>query len=495
MMKRHRFLTLTALTAVGFLASCKDFGSLNVNPNAATTPVTSALLSSAIIGIPPTGATAPLTGGVAGRSTSLDPEPRLFIQYWSQTQYPENSLYSTTFRSWDTNYAVTLQDIQTIIDYNTNAATKAYVAQFGSNNNQLAIARILRAYVFSTITDKYGDIPYSGALKQDTQVKYDTQQAVYADLFKELKEASAQFDGGATVAGDIIYAGNATKWKKFANSLRMILALRLSKSDPTTAKTEFVAAYGDGSAASYIAANADNAQVNFTDVNQFRNPDNALFDGRDDYGVSDVLVNKLTKLNDPRLAVFAAPTTAGKYVGLPYGLNRDLLIKYTGANDFSRPGTKVIAKNQPGYIITASQMLLAKAEAAQRGWITADAVQAYNDGIRASWEQYGVYTAATYAAYIASANVVTTPATLLERIGDQRWLALYPNGQEAWAEWRRTGFPVLAPTPYAVNKSKQIPRRYAYPSTETQRNADAYKEAVGRLTTGDETATRMWWDK
>ena len=490
---RHKFLTISGLTALTFLASCKDFGSLNVNPNAATTPVTSALLTEAITGIPPTTATAPLQGGVAGRQTSLAPEPRLFVQYWSQTQYPENSLYSTTFLDWSINYAVTLQDLQTIIDYNTNATTKAYVAQFGSNNNQLAIARMLRAYVFSTITDRYGDIPYFNALKQQTEVKYDTQQAIYTDLFKELKEASTQFDGGKVFAGDIIFAGSATKWKKFANSLRMVLALRLSKVDAATGKTEFAAAYAD--AAGYIATNADNALVAFTDVNQFRNPDNALFDGRDDYGVSDVLVNKLTALNDPRLVAYAAPTTAGTYVGLPYGLNRDLLIKFTGANDFSRPGAKTIAKTQPGYIITAAQMQLAVAEAAARTWITADATTAYNAAIRASWEQWGVYDAAKYAAYIASTAVATTAATQLAQIGDQRWIALYPNGQEAWAEWRRTGYPDLKPTAYAVNKSKQIPRRYAYPNTETTQNTAAYKEAIARLSTGDETSTRVWWDK
>lgn len=493
-MKKTQFLAVGLLTGMGLLAGCNDFGDMNVNPNAAATPVTSALLTNAIVGIPSTAQTGALIGGVAGRQTTLAPEPRLFVQYWSESQYPENSLYATTFLDWSTNYAVTLQDLQTVIDQNTNETTRTYAAQFGSNNNQLAIARILRAWTFMCVTDRYGDVPYFNALKRQTQVTYDPQQAIYADLLKELREAGAQFDAGRAAQGDIIYAGNATKWKKFANSLRMILALRHSKADPAKGRTEFAAAYTD--AAGYIATNADNAQINYTDVNQFRNPDNALFDGRSDYGVSNVLVDKLKALNDPRLAVYAQPTDDGTYVGIPYGLNRDTLTRFIERNEYySAPGAKVIAKTQPSYLITAAQVQLAIAEAATLGWITADAIAAYNAGIRASMEQWGVYDATRFAAYTARPDVVATAGTLLARIGEQRWIALYPNGQEAWSEWRRTGYPELKPTPYAINKSKQIPRRYAYPSTEPQQNANAYKEAVGRLQGGDETATRVWWDR
>lgn len=490
---KHKFLTLSLLTGLGLMAGCSDFGNQNVNPNAAVTPVTSALLTEAMLGVPPTTATGALLEGIGGRLTVLDPEPRLFVQYWSESQYPENSQYSTTFADWFRYYSVTLQDLQTIIDYNTDETTKAYVAQFGSNNNQLAIARILKAYMFSVVTDRWGDVPYFGALKKNTQVTYDPQQAIYADLFKELKEAGAQFDSGKAFDGDILFAGNAAKWKKFANSLRMILALRLTKVDPTTARNEFTLAYND--AAGYISTNADNATIKFTDVNQFRNPDNALFDGRSDYGVSDVLVNKLTALNDPRLPAYAAPTEDGKFVGLPYGLTRELLIEYTNNNEYSLPSAKVLAKTQPSYIVTAAQMLLAKAEAAARGWITADATTAYNDAIRASWEQWGVYDAVKFTAYTTSASVAPTTGDILAKIGDQRWIALYPNGSEAWSEWRRTGYPDLKPTQYAVNASKQIPRRYGYPNTEPTLNTAAYKEAVGRLTNGDVTNSRVWWDK
>jgi hypothetical protein len=113
------------------------------------------------------------------------------------------------------------------------------IALNGSNNNQIALARIVKAYRFLMLTDQWGDMPYSEALQLKTQPKYDTQQEIYNGLFKELKKAVAQFDGGAVPAGDIVHNGNLTRWKKFANSLRLIMAVRLSKVDPTTGKANF----------------------------------------------------------------------------------------------------------------------------------------------------------------------------------------------------------------------------------------------------------------
>jgi len=490
--KKNKLMALSLVAALGFMTSCGDFGSENVNPNAANTPVTSAILTEAITGIPSTSSTGALTGGIAGRLTVGATEPRLFAQYWSQTQYPEASLYSTTYASWTDYYATTLQDFQTIIDYNTNESTKAYVAQFGSNNNQIAVSRILKAYMFWVVTDRWGDVPYFGALKGSTQITYDPQQAIYADLFKELKEANAQFDNGAMAQGDILYNRDAGKWKKFANSLRMLMALRLTKVDPATAKTEFTAAYTDP--AGYISTNADNAALPFTDATQFRNTDNVLFDGRNDYAVSDVLVNKLKALSDPRLGIYADKTQSGDYIGIPYGLRRDTLTSFTNVSQYSRPGAKILARTAPGYIVTAAEMLLAKSEAAARGWITDDAIQAYNDAIKASFGQWGLSDAA-YTTYATSAAVAATTADILTKIGDQRWIALYPNGTEAWIEWRRTGYPALKPTPFAVNPSREIPRRYGYPNTEPTLNTAAYNAAIGNLSDGDQTSSRVWWDK
>ncbi len=191
------------------VSSCDpaEFGDLNDNPNATTVPVTSALLTNAISGIG-----APVANTTAGS----------FAQYFAETQYPGVSLYTANIVAWDGVYAGTLYDLQNIIDNNTNPETAPLVAINGSNNNQIAVARILKAFRYMYLTDQYGDLPYSNALKGDAQPVYDTQEAIYNDLFKELKEAVVQFDGGVPAKGDVLFNGNITKWKKFANSKKKL---------------------------------------------------------------------------------------------------------------------------------------------------------------------------------------------------------------------------------------------------------------------------------
>lgn len=473
------------LMAAVMLTACdpSDFGDLNVNPNATKTPVTSALLTNVLSGI--------------YSNTSFYTERCLYAQYLSNSQYPEGSQYQTITADFSGYYSGSGYDLQNIININSDEATKSLVLANGSNNNQIAVAKILKVALFSVVTDTWGDVPYSESMKKLPTPKYDTQQAIYQAFFKELKEAVAQFDNGKAVTGDILFAGNAAKWKKYANSLRMILALRLSKVDPATGKAEFAAALTDP--AGHVATNADNVVYAFLDNNDFRNPWQATWDGRDDFGVSDVFIKALQDRSDPRIVPFADKTAAGTYVGIPYGLRRDLLIQWTNKNpQYSRPSVaKFRTKNAPGYIITAAQMLLTRAEAAQIGWTTEDASKLYNDAIKASWEQWGVYDAATYTKYISDPanDLKSTTGKALEKIGSQKWIALYPNGQEAWSEWRRTGYPALTPTPYAVNVSKQIPRRYGYPASEATLNKASNAEAVARIQGGDTHDGRVWWDK
>ena len=501
-----RFFVYSLITAVAlFNSGCKKtFEETNVNPNSQTNafPNTSYLLSNVLNTISNAGTT---TGGY----TIFNTETALYVQYLSLSQYPEPSLYSTTTASWDAWYAGPLEDLYTIIRYNTDGAfsADAKVTANGSNNNQKAIARILKAYLFSIVTDRWGDVPYSEALTGAITPKYDRQQAIYTDMFKELREAIAQFDGGAKATGDQMFGGDAAKWKKFANSLRMVLALRLSKVDATTGKAEFAAAYAD--AAGYISTNADNAAYKYQNNINFSSPWNSLNNGRDDYSVSDVMINYLKNNSDPRLAVYAQPNASGQYVGIPYGLNRSALTAFTGSTDFSRIGLKITGwrfngstptlvnyNGQDGIFISASQMWFTKAEAEQKGWIgaTTDASTSYQQGVKLSWDEWGLtYTTTQLNTYIAQVNI--TPTTnLAAKIGQQKWIALFPKAQEAWFEWRRTGYPALIPTPYAVNTSKQIPRRYGYPDTEIQLNAANYRTAVTSMG-GDTPDIRVWWDK
>ena len=474
----NNFSSMLLIASLLVASSCEpsDFGDLNVNPNATTVPVTSALLTNAISNMG--GAATFVRGG-------------LFCQYYSETQYTEASLYATPQFGFAGNYAGDLYDLENIIINNTDAATKGKVVTNGSNNNQIAVARILKAYNYMYLTDEFGDLPYSGALKGDPKPAYDTQEAIYKGLFKELKEAGAQMDGGKEPVGDILYHGDLSQWKKFANSMRAILAMRVSKVDAALGKAEFTAAI----AAGVIENNADNATLAYPG-GVFKNPWFNLYNGRKDYAISEFVTGTMTTLKDPRLKVFGNPNAGGTVVGFPYGLTRDEAVTFANGHadyGFILAASKR-AENSPLAILTAAHVYLARAEAAQRGWTSEVAATMYNNGIKASMEQWGVYDATTYAAYIADANVSLAVDPLI-KIGTQRWLAFFPDGTQGWSEWRRTGYPVLKPTLKATNSSKQIPRRFVYPSTEPNLNKDNYNSAVGRLSGGDTQDAKIWWDK
>ncbi len=473
----YKFILGIGLALV--LSSCDftDFGDTNANPNATEVPVTSALLTNAI---------------AATGNATRDDDSGLFCQYFSETQYTDDSRYTIQDRAWDGTYAGSMNDLQNIINNNTDPKTKAIVAVNGSNNNQIAVAKILLAYRYSILADTYGDIPYASALKGDAQVPYDAQSDVYKGLLKDLKDAVALFDNGLPAQGDVLYNGNITRWKKFANSLRLVLALRCSKVDANFGKTEF----GTALAASggVIENNADNAVLSYPG-GSFRNPWYEMYNGRKDYSISDIMVTQMNALKDPRLPVFGTPNASGVVKGVPYGLPRDQAITYTNANpDWAfilAPSKR--AESSPAYIITAADTYLARAEAAQLGWTSENAETMYNNGIKASLEQWGV--GGDYAKYIADATVSFTGAgDKLNKIRLQTWIAFYPRGLQGWSHWRRTGVPDLKPTVHAVNPSKQIPRRFSYPSTEQNLNKAAWQAAVSKL--GDDSHDkRVWWDK
>ncbi|TNE57031.1 MAG: SusD/RagB family nutrient-binding outer membrane lipoprotein [Bacteroidetes bacterium] len=461
-------------------AACSpgDFGDINVNPNALETPIPEALLTYALIST--AGSTQDMICG-------------MYCQYFSQSSYTDLSRYSLYDRSWSGRYSGSLYDLQLIIDLNSDPNRAAEFIQYGSNANQIAVARILMAYGYANLTDQYGDIPYSEALKLKPQIPYDLQEDVYRGILNTLKESVGQFDGGPGPTGDILFDGDITKWKKFANSLRLTLALRLSNVAPDLAKAEFLDVLQDP--AGIIESNADNAEQSYVG-GLYRNPWFSLYDYYNSYGISQPLVAILESLDDPRLYVFGQPNSQNKVIGLPYGVERDSVVAFTNAYPdwsyilqvFKRSSTS------PVYILTASNVLLARAEAAQLGWTNEDPAALYRAGILASFEQWGVFDANSFANYMLS-DPVSMSSNALEKIRLQRYLSHYPDGLQAYNEWRRTGVPDLQPTPYALNASKQIPRRFKYPDSEQTLNGDAWQIAVDRMGGTDSPDNRVWWDK
>lgn len=482
-MKKLKYIFSATLLAA--LTSCDpaDFGDLNVDPNSPSVAIAASLLTNAERGL------VVISGANVG--PIVDTQGSLYTQQISNKQYTSEDRYQTIQWSFNGFYTSPLVALQKIIDLNSDATTKGDVTKYGSNNNQIAVARILQSYFYMHMSDRWGDIPYSEALKGSANFKpkYDSQQAVYAGIFKNLKEAAAQIDGGAAVKGDFLLGGNMAAWKKFANSLRLIAALRLSKVDPATGKSEFASALAGG----VITSSSDNVVYKFLAEDDNDSPWQDRFETRRDWVVSELMVNTLKEFNDPRLAIFADKALLKQdYVGMPYGLDESKAGSIANG-DVSFLGTAMRQQTSPSFVITASQVHLAMAEAALLGWTSEDAETHYNAGVKTGLEMYGLGDGATD--YLAKAGVKFDKAKGLEQIGTQRWITLFLNGYESWAEWRRTGFPKLSAPASNLNPGGQIPRRQGYTTTERDLNGDNYKEAVSRLGGADDLNGRVWWDK
>lgn len=479
------------------LVGCDDFGNLNEDPNNSSELSTNLLLTSAQTSIG--GDENNLT--VVAATTGI-----LLVQQLAETQYDDASRYQVTSFNFNNWYYNPLKDLQTIIDMNTDEETRDKAALTnGSNANQIAAARILKAYFFHFITDIWGPVPYSEALqgRDNFSPAYDSQEFIYNDLLNELNEAVAQMDDGDGVAGDILFGGDMEQWALFANSLRARIALRMADVDEATAEAEFTDAVNDGLITEDVMypylANADN-----------ENPWYTRFRTRTDYAISDVIANYMLDLEDPRILVYANPAPSvdnedgvvsfDEIVGMDYdapnpGDIENDLISFPGSA-IGAGGPGVGQQDAPLPIITVAELNFAQAEAIERGWtgVAGSAQQFYEDGIQASWEQWGVYDAGNFAAYIAQTEVDYTTADWKERIGNQKWLALFPNGYEAWAEWRRLDFPELTPHARALTSGNDIPVRHEYPSTEAQINTENYNAAVEMLGGEDSYNVNLWWD-
>lgn len=478
------FIAIATVVALGAV-SCdkvKDFEDTNTNPNGTPTPITKGLFTRAI---------AELGGKEGGTPIAAYTRPGYYAQFFAETQYPSSSLYAIPQLEFWNFYSGYLFDLQNIINLNTDEATKATVTASGSNANQIATARIVKAYAFWTITDRWGDIPYSEALKAaPASPKYDSQETIYADLLKELKEAVDQFDGGQPMSGDIVFNGNIGRWKRFANSLRAQIALRMSKVYPNAgglAATEFASAIAHP--AGTISSNEDNFVLNYTAA--YQNPwySSYVVSSRVDDAIANTMTDQLSDLGDPRINNYGSSP-----VGFPYGLDRPSAIAVPEGFGLVLKG-KGMSATDGVVFLNAATVLLARAEAAELGWTSENAAELYAQGVRAGMDQWG-YSGAAVDAYLATSKVAYGGSAHLEKIGLQKWIALYPDGMQAWAEWRRTGFPVLTPAQYAENESKEIPRRFVYGTFEYGSNKANVEAAVALIPGGEDTQdARMWWDK
>lgn len=407
---------------------------------------------------------------LTGSSQGL--EGQFAAQYLSETQYVVASLYPQGGTSFYPLYQGPLINLETVIKNTTS-------------NNQLAVAKILKAYYMWHITDRWGDAPYTEALKgaENFTPAYDTQEAIYNALFALLKEAVGHIEGGS-IESDVIYGGNMGKWRKMANTTRMLMALRLSEVNPTKAQTEF----NDALNAGVMTSNDDNFAFKHLaeQSNESYWYNQVDRSGREWWALSETLVDLMKPVNDPRLPVYGNPARSnGEYAGLAIGTAP----AGTNTENYSLLGSYARQQDATIHLMTYAQALFAKAEAATRGWNGEDAASNYNDAVTSSIAQW-TGDASAAADFLAQDGVAFNSANALEQIATQRYVHLFLNGYEGWAEYRRTGYPAMAQSAGA-----DVPNRQSYTSTESFNNTENYNAAVQRQFGGnDNIYGKVWWD-
>lgn len=446
--------------------SCSEFeDDININPNLPSEASGTQLIAHAQLSLP----------GLAS-----SPKGEFMAQYLAETQYVGQSLYPEESTSFYGYYQGPLQDLQTVLNSDDLSSTGGPVA------NQVAVAKILKAYFFWNLTDRWGDLPYSEALQGSDNFTpaYDTQEFIYNDLFSELKEANSMMVSG-DIQNDIVYGGDMEKWRKFANTVRLLMALRLSEVDETTAQQEFVDALNDG----VFESNDDNLvfQHLAEENNQSYWYDQVVDRNREWWALTEDLVEEMKPVGDPRLEVYGDPARdSDEYVGLKFGEEDNI-----GTDPFSLLGSDIIAQDAPVYLVTYAQVLFAKAEAAARGWISEDAETNYNEAIRQSFLQW-TGSDQGIDEFLAQDAIAFSSDMAIEKISNQRWVHLFMFGYEAWAEMRRTGFPNDLEMP----NGRAIPNRLAYPENEAFNNTENYQEAIQRQFGGEDSIYgTVWWDQ
>lgn len=413
------------------------------------------------------------------------------------------------------------QYYQNVIRYVVDVISKT--KSDANRTNLYNMARIWKAYAFSVLTDTYGDIPYSqaglGYLSGIVSPVYDTQESIYTDMIKELTEATAALDATKTIeSGDIVYGGDVTKWKRFGNSLMLRLGMRLTKVNATLAQATVQKAVTGG----LMQSNADNGVIR--DNANYTNGVGATLNSTEaaNYYLTKNFVDYLKATADPRLTSIAVRYVGAKsgpeqtsakasrdpsvQIGMPLGYDNGTIVARATQDglasfyDYSQlDRTRMGSQFAPCYLVTYAQTQLLLAEAAQRGWTTGSPADYYNAGITAHMKQLGDYDAtslvsdANIAAYLQKNPYDASRA--LELINTQYWVASMLNGPEAFANFRRSGYPALAPNPYPGKEIKgNFINRLSYPDSEQSVNTVNRQKAVDRQG-ADNLDTHVWWDK
>lgn len=534
-MKKHLLYTAMALSLMTGFSSCSDFGDVNNDPEQMTPEVMDYRMMLTHVMTQACGSDWDVWRNGCIYSANMMQHTASWD--WAQgTFYTYSNDYSAAY--WDAMYCgnrATIRDLYLIMkEWKDNP----------EYFNEYQICRVMRAYIFQRMTDLYGDVPYTEAGRGSEGIgypKYDTQESIYKDLLKELVGARDQLDpskGEQMGARDVIFGGNIERWKKFANSLLLRVAMRLTKVDPATAEqyVKDAAQHHD----LLIAEVSDNVMVvhpDGTNNDDSAEPYGKIFSGSDPgkFFVSESFINMLQ--GDPRLPLIATVCTKdpipawgneafdfgdsdpSKQKGLPLGYETTAgewsctkAPGYPGDNwrsVYSVPNRYTYSRpDAPTMFVTAAETQLLLAEAALRNWISDETPEFYyKAGIRAAMHQFSLYTPAEhlYKQYLTedaienyiAANPLGSGDEAYKNINTQYYITTFCDEYETFANWRRSGYPELTPVNKGYPSSEtngQIPRRFRFPLSESINNAANYKTAVDRMG-GDTFMTRVWWDK
>ncbi len=364
------------------------------------------------------------------------------------------------------------------------------------NPNYRAMAMTLRAWIYQQTTDRFGDMPYTEAARGDegiTNPSYDSQESIYIDLLAQLKAANDLYTPVPAFSigtNDVLFRGDMMKWKRFTNSMRLRVATRISDVAPNVARQHIEEILGSPATYPVMTSNADNAYLWWEPTGTYREPWFTDQINRDDHGMCNTLIDYLLDFNDPRLPVYAQPAASdGEYRGVVSGAIDGTF----ELADISRIG--VIFREVPdGFtpIMRAAEVHFKIAEAAYRGWNTGgiSAQQAYEAGVAASLEEYGLDG---FDDYIQQPGVAWEGND--EQIHLQKWISLFKNGNEAWAETRRTDVPLLdhAPGSPYVGQHNRPPFRYPYPVDEVNLNSANVTPKLQGIV-NHMWGRQLWWD-
>jgi len=405
-----------------------------------------------------------------------------------QLQYPKYyggvqrfEILSTTGNStWNASYR-----------WAKNVKEMMEIAESENASNYIAIALTLKAWIYSNLTDNFGNVPFSEASRAEEgilQAKYDSQESIYEELLSDLEKANSLYDHSVSMTGtDILFNKDLQAWQRFTNSLRLRLLLRVS-GVRTSAYQEMKTIFSDPNTYPIISDQAESVIFNVTGVTPNLSPWSRALDFSNQHSVSKFFIDILNDLDDPRRPIFVTPAHDRDnneigYEGIPSGYDNEVF-EYSP----SYMNNQQVIPPMILPILTYAEIAFIKAELAQKGQLSGNAEDYYKEAVSAAIQTWtgkmvdNSYFDKPLAAYNGT----------MERIMLHKYLALYFTDFQQWSEYKRTGYPRLPVTTSMLN-DQLIPSRLLYPADQQISNPANYQEGAQSMG-GDNINSKVWWN-